>query len=101
MFCSEWCNDYNNRLIDPKDIQGEIDSYMEEYDRKVEEEEKRLKEATQEDDEGWVTVTKKYVIVLLVTKLVFILMEVDTRFNRVGLLFQISETCRCTEGKCT
>ncbi|XP_066903968.1 putative ribosomal RNA-processing protein 7 homolog B [Halyomorpha halys] len=56
----KWCKEYNRALINPADIKDEIDNYMEEYDRKVEEEEKRLKELTTEpDEEGWVTITKK------------------------------------------
>ncbi|CAH1391094.1 unnamed protein product [Nezara viridula] len=55
-----WCKEYNRKLINPADIKDEIDNYMEEYDKKVEEEEMRLKEITAEpDEEGWITVTKK------------------------------------------
>lgn len=55
----KWCKDYNNRLINPEEIQKEIDEYMAKYDKIVEEEESRLKEAAEPDEEGWITVTKK------------------------------------------
>jgi len=43
-----------------QELQADIDSFMEEHDRKVAEEQLKLKESEgQEDEDGWVTVTRK------------------------------------------
>jgi ribosomal RNA-processing protein 7 len=51
--------EYNSNIVNPVELQKEIDEYMAEYDKKVAEEEARLKAASQPDEDGWVTVTKK------------------------------------------
>ncbi|KAL1128848.1 hypothetical protein AAG570_013382, partial [Ranatra chinensis] len=55
----KWCQEYNKRAVNVQSMMGEINLYMEDYDRKIEEEETRMKQALEPDEEGWITVTKK------------------------------------------
>lgn len=55
----KWCLEYNKRIINPKALQADIDSFMREYDIKEEEMMKKEKEGGEPDEEGWVTVTKR------------------------------------------
>ncbi len=61
----EWIADYASSFIEIKELQAEVDNYMKEFDERKqrEEEQEKLKEG-QPDDEGWITVTKQYVITL-------------------------------------
>ncbi|XP_050546914.1 ribosomal RNA-processing protein 7 homolog A [Daktulosphaira vitifoliae] len=54
-----WCHLYNDNIISPTDVQKEIDTFMLEYDKKIEERVHAEKEADEEDVEGWKTVTKR------------------------------------------
>ncbi|WAR31285.1 RRP7A-like protein [Mya arenaria] len=55
----KWCSDYQADVLDRSTLQAEIDTYMAEYDRKVQEEMERAKASEGvPDDEGWVTVTR-------------------------------------------
>lgn len=52
----KWTKAYQERIPDPVSMQREIDAYMASYDRRVANE--KNQQETEEDDEGWVTVTK-------------------------------------------
>lgn len=58
--------DYQASFIDEKALQTEVDNYMSEFDQKKqkEEEEMRMKEG-QPDEDGWITVTKQYILITL------------------------------------
>lgn len=55
-----WCEKYNNDIVDVKELQSEIDTYMAHYDKisteRVREEKEKVDD---EDEDGWKTVTKK------------------------------------------
>lgn len=52
--------------MDVKEVQSEIDTYMSEYDKISAERVKVEKETVDnEDDDGWKTVTKKYIFLLI------------------------------------
>lgn len=58
----EWCENYNKNVVDIKELQSEIDTYMAKYDEKLAESTKVEKDLVEdEDNDGWKTVTKKYV----------------------------------------
>lgn len=65
-YFSEWVEDYQASFIDEKALQTEVDNYMSEFDQKKqkEEEEMRMKEG-QPDEDGWITVTKQYILITL------------------------------------
>lgn len=55
----KWCDDYLEKLPEPKRLQEQIDSYIAAYDERKEQENETAKQADAPDDDGWVTVTKK------------------------------------------
>ncbi|XP_077562049.1 ribosomal RNA-processing protein 7 homolog A [Haemaphysalis longicornis] len=56
---AKWCNDYKARFFDAEKVQKEVDTYMEDYDARLEEEKRRAKEMDGvPDEEGWIKVTK-------------------------------------------
>lgn len=56
---SKWVQEYNNSVpIIPK-LKKEIDNFMMAYDKKKALESKTVKALEEEDEEGWITVTKK------------------------------------------
>uniref|UniRef100_A0A1B6D7Q1 RRM domain-containing protein n=1 Tax=Clastoptera arizonana TaxID=38151 RepID=A0A1B6D7Q1_9HEMI len=55
----KYCQEYNQSILDPKNLQAEIDSFMVKYDKKEDERLQKEKEDGEPDDEGWVTVTRK------------------------------------------
>ncbi|XP_018422803.1 PREDICTED: ribosomal RNA-processing protein 7 homolog A [Nanorana parkeri] len=55
----EWIESYEMSLINVAELQAEVEQYMQEYDKKVEEKEEKEKEEGEPDEEGWVTVTRK------------------------------------------
>lgn len=59
ILCSEWCEEYNTRIPDVKNLQMDIDKYMAIYDKRVEQQIAKEKAAGEEDEDGWVTVTKR------------------------------------------
>lgn len=61
---SGWCDNYNNNIVDIKELQSEIDTYMSEYDQ-ISAERVRIEKETvdNEDEDGWKTVTKKYIFI--------------------------------------
>ncbi|KAI3359340.1 hypothetical protein L3Q82_002844 [Scortum barcoo] len=57
----KWIQQYSKFFIQPEKLQGIVDSFMEDYDKRKEEDaERQRKEAEQqqEDEEGWVKVTR-------------------------------------------
>lgn len=57
---NRWCENYNNSIVDVKELQSEIDTYMEKYDKMSAEQIRVEKDAVDDKDEdGWKTVTKK------------------------------------------
>lgn len=54
----KWIEEYNNAVLQPKTLKEKVETFMKNYDEDVKkvEKEKKLEE---EDDEGWVTVTKR------------------------------------------
>ncbi|NXY17758.1 RRP7A protein, partial [Atrichornis clamosus] len=57
---SKWIANYEASVVDPKELKAEVDAYMQDYDKKMAEEEaKAAKEEGVPDEEGWVKVTRK------------------------------------------
>lgn len=56
IFLVEFCQEYNDSLIDVQQIQREINENMKKYQMMKEEDEMKTNEP---DEEGWVTVLKK------------------------------------------
>ncbi|XP_064471003.1 ribosomal RNA-processing protein 7 homolog A-like [Ornithodoros turicata] len=55
----KWCDDYKSSFVDVDQLQRKVDAYMEDYDKRIEEEKTRAKETEGvPDEEGWTTVTK-------------------------------------------
>ncbi|XP_045766576.1 ribosomal RNA-processing protein 7 homolog A [Maniola jurtina] len=55
----KWIQEYNNSVETPKVLKERIEVFMKEHDKKVDLEQKQEKELEKEDDEGWITVTKR------------------------------------------
>ncbi|KAL3876926.1 hypothetical protein ACJMK2_034707 [Sinanodonta woodiana] len=56
---NKWCKEYEENVVDVKEMQTEIDSFMAKFDQKQEEELRKAKESEGvPDEEGWVTVTR-------------------------------------------
>lgn len=56
-----WCENYNNNIVDTKELQSEIDTYMANYDKISAKRIQVEKDANDnKDEDGWTTVTKKY-----------------------------------------
>lgn len=55
----KWIEEYNNAVLMPQTLKEKIESFMKIHDQQTIEAEKKDKELEQEDDEGWVTVTKR------------------------------------------
>ncbi|KDR09508.1 ribosomal RNA-processing protein 7 homolog A isoform X1 [Zootermopsis nevadensis] len=55
----KWCQEYNNRIPDISLLQKEIDTFMEKFDDEAHRKALKEKEMMQEDEEGWITVTKR------------------------------------------
>ncbi|NXJ88013.1 RRP7A protein, partial [Corythaixoides concolor] len=57
---SKWIDSYAASVVDREELQAEVDTYMQEYDKKIAEEEaKAAKEEGVPDEEGWVKVTRR------------------------------------------
>lgn len=52
---AKWTNEYNKRMVDPIEMQKEIEDYMKVYDKMKKAEDIQV----ESDDEGWITVGKK------------------------------------------
>lgn len=55
----KWIDEYNSTILLPKTLKENIESFMKRFDEESQKQEKKEKELEMEDDEGWVTVTKK------------------------------------------
>lgn len=55
----EWYMKYNRSFPDPVEMQKEIDSYMVTHDKEEERQKEAAKNATEADEDGWITVSKK------------------------------------------
>lgn len=55
----KWIDEYNNAVLQPKNMKEKVEKFMKDYDEHVKKAEKREKKLEKEDDEGWVTVTKR------------------------------------------
>ncbi|NXH68502.1 RRP7A protein, partial [Hydrobates tethys] len=57
---SKWIASYAASVVDQEELKAEVDAYMQDYDKKIAEEEaKAAKEEGIPDEEGWVKVTRK------------------------------------------
>uniref|UniRef100_A0A669QKW6 Ribosomal RNA processing 7 homolog A n=1 Tax=Phasianus colchicus TaxID=9054 RepID=A0A669QKW6_PHACC len=57
---SKWIARYADSVVDREELKAEVDAYMQDYDKKIAEEEaKAAKEEGLPDEEGWVKVTRK------------------------------------------
>ncbi|KAM9389661.1 ribosomal RNA-processing protein 7 homolog A [Phaethornis superciliosus] len=57
---SKWISSYEASVVDREELKAEVDAYMQNYDKKMAEEEaKAAKEEGVPDEEGWVKVTRK------------------------------------------
>lgn len=55
----KWIQQHNNLIETPKALKERIESFMKDHDKKTDLEQKQEKELEKEDDEGWITVTKR------------------------------------------
>ncbi|KAJ8715856.1 hypothetical protein PYW08_013141 [Mythimna loreyi] len=55
----KWINEYNSTILLPKTLKENIETFMKQFDENAQKADKKEKELEQEDDEGWVTVTKR------------------------------------------
>ncbi|XP_057286767.1 ribosomal RNA-processing protein 7 homolog A [Pezoporus wallicus] len=56
----KWIASYAASVVDQEELKAEVDAYMQDYDKKIEEEEaKAAKEEGVPDEEGWVKVTRR------------------------------------------
>ncbi|XP_075285434.1 ribosomal RNA-processing protein 7 homolog A isoform X2 [Opisthocomus hoazin] len=57
---SKWIANYVASVVDQEELKAEVDAYMQDYDKKIAEEEaKAAREEGVPDEEGWVKVTRK------------------------------------------
>ncbi|NXS91881.1 RRP7A protein, partial [Jacana jacana] len=57
---SKWIASYAASVVDQEELKAEVDAYMQDYDKKIAEEEaKAAREEGVPDEEGWVKVTRK------------------------------------------
>uniref|UniRef100_A0A8B9MPG8 Ribosomal RNA processing 7 homolog A n=1 Tax=Accipiter nisus TaxID=211598 RepID=A0A8B9MPG8_9AVES len=57
---SKWIASYAASVVDREELKAEVDAYMQDYDKKIAEEEaKAAKQEGVPDEEGWVKVTRK------------------------------------------
>ncbi|XP_049874322.1 ribosomal RNA-processing protein 7 homolog A [Pectinophora gossypiella] len=54
----KWIEDYNSSVYQPKLLKEKVETFMKQYDAEMKKAEKKEKQLEQEDDEGWITVTK-------------------------------------------
>uniref|UniRef100_A0A2H1WQS9 SFRICE_012014 n=1 Tax=Spodoptera frugiperda TaxID=7108 RepID=A0A2H1WQS9_SPOFR len=55
----KWIEEYNNTIVLPKVLKENVETFMKQFDENTKKADKKEKELEQEDDEGWVTVTKR------------------------------------------
>lgn len=56
---SKWIEEHNNSVIMPKVLKEQVERFMKKHDEAAKNTEKKEKALEDEDDEGWVTVTKR------------------------------------------
>ncbi|CAH0584564.1 unnamed protein product [Chrysodeixis includens] len=56
---NKWVQEYNDSVLVPAILKKNIETFMSKFDADSQKAEEKEKELEQEDDEGWVTVTKK------------------------------------------
>lgn len=56
---NKWIDEYNSNIVLPKILKESVEIFMKQFDEELHKQEKKEKELEEEDDEGWVTVTKK------------------------------------------
>ena len=54
-----WCKQYEDSRPNVEYLESSVAKVMAEYDKRVEDSKKEREKASQPDEEGWVTVTKK------------------------------------------
>lgn len=54
----KWTREYNHSFVNGKEMEEEINKFMEQHDKKVEEDKKQEKMQEEPDEDGWVTVSK-------------------------------------------
>lgn len=64
----EWCQKYNSSFVDSSQMQKEIDKSIAKYDKELSKSERLAKKSAEPNDEGWVTVTKKLVLTLILVE---------------------------------
>jgi len=57
-YFSEYVEEYNRNIVNTEEMEKEIEQYMAAYDAEEVERKNKEKEAGEEDEEGWITVTK-------------------------------------------
>ncbi|KAJ0178040.1 hypothetical protein K1T71_005863 [Dendrolimus kikuchii] len=55
----KWIEDYNGSVVQAKTLKDNIETYMKQHDAEVKQKEKKEKQLEEEDEEGWVTVTRR------------------------------------------
>ncbi|XP_026762672.2 ribosomal RNA-processing protein 7 homolog A [Galleria mellonella] len=55
----KWIDEYNNSVLLPKIVKERVEQFMKVHDEEADLTEKKEKQLEQEDDEGWITVTKR------------------------------------------
>lgn len=55
----KWIEEYNNAVLMPKTLKERVEKFMKKHDEDKQKAEKKEKALEAEDDEGWVTVTKR------------------------------------------
>lgn len=56
---TKWIEEYNNSILLPKTLKERVEEFMKRFDDATKKADDKEKELEQEDDEGWVTVTKR------------------------------------------
>lgn len=68
-----WCENYNDNIVDGKELQSEIDTYMSEYDKTSAARIQTEKDTVDnEDEDGWKTVSKKYLFIFVILRHIII-----------------------------
>ena len=60
MFLQEWNKEYNESFPDKKDLEEEIKVFMDKYDAEMIKKDEEEKALSQPQEDGWVTVTRRY-----------------------------------------
>ncbi|XP_047993437.1 ribosomal RNA-processing protein 7 homolog A [Leguminivora glycinivorella] len=55
----KWVEEYNNSILQAKELKEKVEVFMKKHDEKTKKAEDKEKKLEEEDDDGWITVTKK------------------------------------------